>query len=315
MTPFRRLSCLVLAAASLSCASAAFAQRAFDEGTVQIDGKARRYVHLHDVGQPGEATPILLLDGSGCKEFGPRVPSFFESYPAPVDVYFMEKPGIDKGADGNGCSPEFVEVDYLEHRVHEALAFIEAEPTLKTRGAHSIAVVGFSEGGVVAPLVAMRSQKIGWLVTAGAGGLPQGQSFLAFADRGVAPYATLFSHNKFVEAYADILADPDDTQKYLFSHSYRYWSSHLFYDPLTSYAALDIPAVAAMGEKDENESIESGRALRDFFAAHPEKNFTYVEYPNATHNLTAPGKPNLPIFIAGLPKWFKGEKNTFGVQQ
>ncbi|WP_175023232.1 alpha/beta fold hydrolase [Rugamonas rivuli] len=311
MTLRHSLCVAALSAGAALLATSAFAARVLDEATIQIDGQARRYYHLHNAGDSGRATPIVLLSGSGCKDFGSRVQFFFERYPSPVDVYFLEKIGIQKGADGQACSEAYNQADTLERRVNDTLAFIGQEPALKALGTRSLAILGFSEGGTVAPLVASRSPKIGWLATGGSGGLPQSEVFLIFADRGVEPYAKPFSREIFLKTYAAIKADPQSLDKEFFGHPYRYWNSHLFYDPLTTYAKLDIPIIAAMGEKDDSEAIESGRALRDYFARHPEKNFTFIEYPNAGHALQAPDKANLQDFIGGLAKWFKGESSQF----
>ncbi len=305
MTIRQTLRIAILAATTTLLTTSAFAARVLEERTIEIDGQARRYYHLHDAVDHGPATPILLLSGSGCKDFGSRVPFFFEYYPAPTDVYFLEKIGIQKGADGRACSDAYNQADTLERRVGDTLAFIEREPKLKAMGVRSLALLGFSEGGAVAPIVALRSPKIGWLATGGSGGLPQSQSFLLFADRGVPPYASPFSREIFLKTFEAIKADPQSLNKTFFGHPYRYWSSHLFHDPLTTYAQLDIPMVAAMGEKDDSEAIESGRALRDYFSAHPEKQFTFIEYPNAGHSLQAPDKANLQDFVAGLAAWFK----------
>ncbi|NYE63122.1 dienelactone hydrolase [Duganella sp. 1224] len=299
---------LLFAATATVLASSAFAARVLDEAPITIDGQPRRYYHLHDTEAAGNGTPILLISGSGCKDFGSRVPFFFERYPAPVDVYFLEKTGIGKGDTGDTCSAAYNEADYLERRVSDNLAFIDSLPALKALGPRSLAVLGFSEGGVVAPLVALRSKRIGWLATGGSGGLPQSEGFLIFADRGVKPYADPLSRDIFQRTYAAIKADPDSLQKEFMGHPYRYWSSHLFYDPLVTYRQLDIPIIAAMGEKDDSEAIESGRALRDDFARHPEKDFTFIEYPNASHALQAPDKAHLQDYIAGLADWLKGRR-------
>lgn len=303
----RALILAASAALSATCTSA-FAARVLDEAPITIDGQPRRYYHLHDTEAAGKATPILLISGSGCKDFGSRVPFFFERYPAPVDVYFLEKTGINKGDNSETCSTAYKSGDYLERRVSDNLAFIDSLPALKTLAPHSLAVLGFSKGGTVAPLVALRSPKIGWLATGGSGGLPQSESFLIFADRGIEPYAKPFSRAYLLQTYADIKADPESVDKEFFGHSYRYWSSHLFYDPLVTYRQLDIPIIAAMGEKDESEAIESGRALRDEFTKHPHKDFTFIEYPNASHALQAPDKPHLQDYVASLADWFKRQQ-------
>lgn len=253
----------LIACSTLLLSTSAQAARVLDEANIAINGEQRRYYHLHD-GNTNAATPILVISGSGCKDFGSRVPSFFESYPAPVNVYFLEKTGIQKGDDGQTCSRAYREADYLERRVEDNLAFITQAPGMKGLGQRSVGVLGFSEGGMVAPIVALRSPQIGWLATAGAGGLPQSQGFLIFADRGVEPYAKPLSRDIFLKTFA-----------------------------------------AIMGENDDSEAIESGRALRDYFAQHPSKNFTFIEYANASHALRAPDKNHLPEFIASLAKWLK----------
>lgn len=194
----------------------------------------------------------------------------------------------------------------LERRVGDTLSFIEIQPRLHFLAPRSLAIVGFSEGGTVAPLAAASSAKIGWLAVVGSGGLPQSEEFLVFAARGVAPYATLFSRAQFLQTYAAIKADPESLDKEFFGHPYRYWSSNLFYDPLPTYAKLDIPVVVAMGEKDDSVPIESGRKLHVFFESLPGNKFTFVEYPGAGHALQAPERNYLPQFIAGLAGWFKG---------
>ena len=303
----RHLLHILLFVSGAVVAASALAERKLDEATLQIDGQQRRYFRLHDVG-PAKATPILLISGSGCRDFGPRIPTFFERYPAPVDVYFLEKSGIEKGDTGERCSESFHRADYLERRVDDTLKFIDTEPQLKSQPPRSLAILGFSEGGSVAPIVASRSARIGWLATAGSGGLPQSEEFLIFTDRGVAPYASMFPRKQLLQTYAAIKADPKNLDKEFFGHSYRYWSSFLFYDPLPTYARLDIPIIAAMGEKDDSVPIESGRKLRRYFAAHTDKNFTFIEYPNAGHALQAPDKNNLPDYIAGLAHWFKSNQ-------
>jgi pimeloyl-ACP methyl ester carboxylesterase len=308
----RQLLCLLVFAGGALSAACALAERVLVEATIKIDGQQRRYYRLHDAGADEKSTtPIVLVSGSGCRDFGRRIPAFFERYPAPVEVYFLEKTGIGKGDDGERCSQTYHRADYLERRVDDVLEFIDVEPQLKSMAPRSLAILGFSEGGTVAPIVASRSAKIGWLATGGSGGLPQSEEFMIFTARGVEPYAAMFSREQLLQTFSAIKADPKNFDKEFFGHSYRYWSSYLFYDPLPTYARLDIPIVAAMGEKDDSVPVESGRRLSEYFAAQPAKNFTFIEYGNAGHALQAPGKNHLPDFIAGLAPWFKGKHGTF----
>ncbi|MFZ6746880.1 alpha/beta hydrolase family protein [Undibacterium sp. JH2W] len=303
-----RHTVLVLATLfSAACVAAPVLQ----EHIIKIDGKQRRYYHLSDVAVTNPGQTILLVSGSGCDDFATRLPLFFERYPAAANVYYLEKPGVIKNADGSKCSKEFQAEDKFDQRLSDHLKFIEQEPELKKMPVRSIAVLGFSEGGAVAPYLARDSKKIGWLVTAGSGGLKQSEEFLIFADRGVEPYAKPFSHDYFLHVYADIKKDGKSLRKEFFGHPYAYWSGRLFTDPLSVYASLDIPMVAAMGEKDESVPIESGHALRDYFLKHPEKDFQFVEFSGASHGLKTAERNGAQEFIAGLAGWFKGDKKAF----
>lgn len=301
---------IVLASITLFCAST-MAATVLQEHSIKIDGKQRRYYHLSDPAATTHGHPVLLVSGSGCDDFAVRLPMFFERYPGTVNVYYLEKPGVAKNADGSKCSAEFQAEDKLDQRLSDHLKFLALQPELQKMPARSIAVLGFSEGGAVAPYIARDSNKIGWLATAGSGGLPQSEEFLIFADRGVEPYAKPFSRDYFLHMYAEIRKDDKNLRKEFFGHPYAYWSGHLFSDPLIVYASLDVPMVAAMGEKDESVPIESGRALRDYFLKHPEKDFQFVEFPGASHGLKTARRNGAQEFIAGLAGWFKGDKKSF----
>lgn len=306
MTYSRMIVPLFVAAVALP----AQAERVLREASVEIHGETRRYYHLHDTGAQGKVAPILLISGSGCGDFGARFAGFFETYPATLDLYFLEKPHIEKGASGQPgtCSAAYKHADTLERRVADTLEFIGKQPALKALPGRSLALIGFSEGGMIAPIVAARSKTAGWLVIAGAGGMKQSEEFLVFADRGVAPYATVYSRAKLEAEFSAIRSAPDAQDKEFFGLPYRYWSSHLFHDPLPVLAQLDIPIVAAMGEKDDSVPIESGRLLQSYFARHPEKNFQFIEYKDANHRLQANEKSHLKPFLASLAKWFEGDK-------
>jgi hypothetical protein len=96
-------------------ASAAQAGRKLVEASMAIDGQQRHYFHLYDTSAGAKAVPILLISGSGCRPFAHRIPAFFERYPAPLDVYFLEKTGIEKTSDGEHCSQAFQHQNHLPH--------------------------------------------------------------------------------------------------------------------------------------------------------------------------------------------------------
>ncbi|RXZ36158.1 alpha/beta hydrolase [Oxalobacteraceae bacterium CAVE-383] len=295
----------------------AVAARVLEESTISIKGEERRYFHLYDSEPALDGPIILIMSGSGCNDFGSYFSKFFTKFLSPINVYLLEKPGINKGVrePDNKCSKEFNAADQLDRRVEDNLEFLKTEATLRKRAKHSVAVLGFSEGGPVALQVASKSEKIGWLAVGGSGGLPQSEEFLIFADRGVQPYASLYSRDYFLKTYIDIKQNKNSLEKEFFGHPYKYWASHLFFDPLPVYAGLDIPIVVAMGEKDESVPIESGRILHEYFLEHPEKNFQFIEFKNANHGLYTEKRDGVLEFVAGLQAWFKGDPQAFNQEQ
>ncbi|MFZ6799068.1 dienelactone hydrolase family protein [Undibacterium sp. Di24W] len=306
-----RHTLFLIAASASIISSASFAATTLQEHRIKIDGQQRRYYHLSNPAATQTGTPIFLINGSGCDDFATRLSRFFERYGDDVNVYYLEKVGVQKSSSGDKCSTQFNAADLFEKRRVDHVKFLEVEPTLRKMPARSIAVLGFSEGGAFAPYLARDSKKIGWLATAGSGGLPQSEEFLIFAARGVAPYANPFSRDYFLHMYEEIKRDSKNLKKDFFGHTYAYWSARLFTDPLKVYASLDIPMVAAMGEKDESVPIESGHALRDYFRQYPQKKFQFVEFPGASHGLSTPDNNGAQLFIAQLAAWFKDEKIVF----
>ncbi|GGC69673.1 alpha/beta hydrolase family protein [Undibacterium terreum] len=312
LSQFTRLTLLALPLVSLS--SMALAERLIEKDVISIHGETRQYFRVYDTEPQHQGPVILLISGSGCGDFGSRFPSFFEKYPAPLDVYFLEKKGISQGDDGKKCSAQYQEANYLERRVSDNIEFLEKQASLKKLGKHSVAVLGFSEGGSIAPVIATKSDKIGWLATAGSGGMLQKDEFLYFADHGIEPYAKPFSRAYFLREYAGIKKNPDSVSKEFFGQTYRYWSSHLFHNPIDAYSKLDIPMVAAMGENDDSVPLESGKVLERYFQSHPGKDFQFIVYPNASHALKTGEKNGAQTFVANLAKWFRGDAHPFDDQ-
>jgi pimeloyl-ACP methyl ester carboxylesterase len=313
MPQFRlpRLGALLILLSALS--PQVFAARVLTEDRIEIDGEKRRYFHLHDpAAGPGNPV-IVLIDGSGCGKFSARLAGFFDQVADGLDVYYLEKPHVapDAPAQPQTCSAAFERADRLERRVSDTVQFLAREPRLKAAGARSIALLGFSEGGVVAPQVAARSPRVGWLAVIGAGGMQQSEEFLLFAKRGVPPYAQAAGARTLADVFADIARHPLALDKHFFGHPYAYWGSHLFQDPLLAYAQLEMPIVVAMGEQDESVPIESGRLLQRYFAQRPRADFRFFEFPGLNHGLAAADKTALRPFIARVIRWIRGEPDAF----
>lgn len=58
-----------------------FAERVMTESTIDIRGQLHRYFHLYDVKKASDGPVIILIDGSGCRDFSLRFESFFIVWP------------------------------------------------------------------------------------------------------------------------------------------------------------------------------------------------------------------------------------------
>lgn len=276
--------------------------RLFEEAEITVNKDSRRYYRLYDTEFVTGMPVIVLISGSGCQDFGARVPSFFEEYPFPLSVYCLEKPHIPKGADGSICTRAFHRTDYLERRVADTLEFLDKEQTLAQLADHTIALLGFSEGGTVAAVTASLTQKIGRLTTAGnGGGMSQSEEFLLLAEKNSIPY----TKDALLKEYDMIQRHPKSLERFFWGKPYRYWSSYLFLNPIEIYAKLNIPILTAMGELDNCVPIESGRALQRYFSTQKTSNFTYIEYPEANHRLQSEDKQYIHDFMRMLGRWLR----------
>jgi len=139
-------------------------------------------------------------------------------------------------------------------------------------------LIGASEGAVVAAKVANADQRITHLGLIGGGGTTVRENLKALSR------STWYLRNP-EKGFAEIARDPDNTDAKVWGHSYKYWASLLDIDIGNELMQLDIPIVAAMGEKDEAVPVDAARRLQARFEKAGKKNLVLLIYPNANHRL------------------------------
>jgi uncharacterized protein len=248
---------------------------------------------------PGPHPAVLLITGSGSQD---RDETLFGHKPFAVIADRLTRDGVavlrvdDRGIGKTGGDPATSTVEDHATDVEAGIAFLAAREDIDAK---RIGLIGHSEGGVIAPIVAARSDKIAFIVSlAGpgvsgaalnpmqvralleAGGGPKeiieqivaGQTELMALLVADAPEEQLIEAVKQLALVAVKLtpgAKPDDLDAAkaaalqiapLLSPWFRSWAK---LDPAVHLAKLEIPVLVMIGDKDLQVPAEPNLAVID----------------------------------------------------
>lgn len=224
---------------------------------------------------------IFFVSGSGCASIKHRLSSFFEPIRDKVNatVFALQKRAIDEdNRTGSFCSSAFHKTDYLDQSIADQREFIDAQLAKLTVKPKAVVLLGASEGAVVAARIASTDQRITHLGLIGGGGTTVRENLKALSR------STWYLRSP-ENGFAEIANDPNNTDTQIWGHSYKYWASLLDINIGEELIQLDIPIVAAMGEKDEAVPVDAARHLQTLFEQTGKKNLLLLIYPNANHRL------------------------------
>lgn len=224
---------------------------------------------------------IFFVSGSGCTSIKHRLSSFFEPIRDKVNatVFALQKRAIDEdNRTGSFCSSAFYKTDYLEQSIADQREFIDTQLAKLTVKPKAAVLLGASEGAVVAARIASTDKRITHLGLIGGGGTTVRENLKALSR------STWYLRSP-EKGFAEIANDPNNTDTQIWGHSYKYWVSLLDINIGDELIQLDIPIVAAMGEKDEAVPVDAARHLQMLFEQAGKKNLLLLIYPNANHRL------------------------------
>lgn len=236
-------------------------------------------------GEP--AIYAFVLGGSDCtsmKYFLPQYLRGLDGVSGSVRVFALHKRFVGERTWGRigGCSEAFVDADHPRRWIADYTEMIEAE--LALRRPSRIVLVGISEGGDVAPLLARRITTVTHVALLANGGMDPLEAFRLQAAKHAIPGAreTLLSLD--AGALSDAAGNPDDRRR-VGGRTLRYWSELSELEPTANLLALDIPILVAMGEDDASLPIEATQRLHDLFEQRGKSNLSLVTYKGADHAL------------------------------
>jgi dienelactone hydrolase len=254
--------------------------------------------------------PLLLyLDGSSCRSVTDMLPYFKPFVDIGLGVMTMEKRGVRPDADGNPCSKEFLSTNDRMQRISDAKLLITKLHVLLPDWNGKLVVVGASEGGAIAPEVAMSYDRTVAVASLAGGGWSQSGELKKLKEKELAGRPP----EEIREALAELDKQFDEIEKSSTSlttwngddNTYKRWASYLWYSPLDYFYKLNAPIYIAQGTKDQSSPVESADAIQERFSSR-EADLTYRRYEGLDHDWTdAKGQDQTDKVIGDLLDWLK----------
>jgi pimeloyl-ACP methyl ester carboxylesterase len=244
-----------------------------------------------------KAPILLMIQGSGCDPVIVEQPAgsystLFDLLPFAAEGEFtvvaVEKPfsGMASGRSGGTavpCGAQF-NADFTAERWMAALqsALHDARKSPWVDGRRTL-IFGFSEGAVMADLLAGRDDSVTDVIAIGGSGTTQLFDFVALTyRRGFDTSVGLADIERNVEA---INANPDSSTQFAWGHPYKRWSSFFRIDPGAELLRSKARVYIAFGTADESTpALSEEVAIARLRLAG--RDVTVRRVPNAGHSLS-----------------------------
>ncbi len=257
-----------------------------------------------------QKVPILLLmQGSGCDSL---VDPFFEisqSYAAQYARVVVEKSGVHRGDDGKHCSEEYLHYNTVELRVSDYLQTIARFRTAAPWWNGQLYVIGMSEGGLTAGMLAAfvpETKRVAILSYGGgltmAEARPDAIAAEALKNKKT-PTQAAGERADAIRRYDEIRKDPTWTKNFDGdTNTYAWWASILDLRLSNLLPDVTAPIYIAQGTADEEMPVRSSREAAEHLHSLGRTNYLYCEYDGLSHEYnTADGQSKLvEVFLDAL---------------
>lgn len=268
------------------------------------DGYHATYYTLKK-GEKNNADSILFfIGGSEHASKNYYLRSYFKGLTGSTTIYALQKRYVAHRDTGlSEPSNSFHEYNHYPQLVQDQNEFIQYILSKYNYSNKNIIIFGVSEGGNIAAQLASEIPQTTHLVTVGSGGMVGIEEFRAWGK----------SQNiNFDKIYQEVKLEPDNIEKTALGNTYKYWSSVLSVNPMTSLKKLDIPMLAVIGERDEMTPIESVLFLRREFNRLGKDNLTVKIVPDSNHALKdSTSKNRRGAILQFASEWWMGKQNSY----
>jgi|GEM_PF-1381735 len=249
----------------------------------------------------GKVGILLMLQGTGCLPSRDRLLGWEEQWNErgknKVAVLVTEKIGVKSDGSREACTTEYRQNHTFQQRVYDYSRVLQHLRNTATWWNHKLYILGGSEGGGLAAILAAlipETEKIVMLVAGGAmtraEALPAGVE-ISMQNTGASQDEIDKMKQQFESLFIEIRKNPtpdkllgsDPELGSVFQETYKFLGSALDMRPLNVLVDLTIPIYMAHGTEDINDPVESARTTVKAFNELGKENLVYREYEGLDH--------------------------------
>ena len=240
---------------------------------------------------------VVMITGSGAEDRDESLPMVPHYRPFRQVADALGRRGIavlrmdDRGFGASGGKFSGATSEDFAHDIEDAVKWLRARAGID---GSRIALAGHSEGGLVAPLVAVADPSLrGIVLLAGP----------AYDGRRIIDYQTAHMSEiggKWTPAQRDSLHRASMQQVDSLAKSDPWMRYFMTYDPLPTARRVKVPVLILQGETDRQVTFEQAAELEKAFKAGGNRDVTRRVFP-ATNHLFVPDANGAPEKYSGLP--------------
>lgn len=213
-------------------------------------------------------------------------------------------------SEKRGCYPDsfnsgiFMKYSEKQTRVSDHIAVINSYLENIDKETPVI-IVGNSEGGDIAAVVANKIPQVSHLILMGsAGGWSQYSEIKYFIEKNNG-YLDMRDVTGF-DSLVNVMNGTENSMQTWAGLPYKRWNSYLFDSSITYLQKLDIPILLLHGSADKNVPVEAARAVQNYFYRNNKPNLKYIEYKGVDHTFTdtSDHKSRYPYLEIDMVNWF-----------
>jgi dienelactone hydrolase len=245
----------------------------------------------------GPVPAVVTITGSGAEDRDERIPIVDGYRPFWQIADTLARRGIatlrldDRGVNGSDAGPAGATSPDFAEDIRAALAYLQTRPAID--GAR-LGLVGHSEGGLIAPMVAATDPSLKGIVLM-AGPAYTGRRILAFQQRYAVEHAPSLTPGERAVA----LAKSDSAGREMAARS-AWLRFFMAYDPLPTARMVRVPVLILQGETDQQVTPEQADTLAAAFRAGGDRDVTLRTFAATDHLFLADPDGN-PAGYSALP--------------
>lgn len=245
----------------------------------------------------GPVPGVVTITGSGAEDRDERIPIVQGYRPFWQIADTLARRGIatlrldDRGVNGSSRGSDTATSQNFANDIRAGLAYLAKRPEVDAK---RLALVGHSEGGMIAPMVAATDSSLRGIVLM-AGPAYNGRRILEYQMRNSVDQMTSLSPAQRDSTLAKSLADIDSA-----AAKQNWVRFFLSYNPLATARQVSVPVLILQGATDHQVTPEQADTLAAAFRAGGNHDVTERVFPNTDHLFIADSSGQ-PAGYSSLP--------------